>query len=579
MSSGPLYFEPSGVVSSTIGSTGSSRIGKETTSSEADSSGQYWSLPEWLIWGGNSSQSSSKDAISSSSSRDGDNERPSDGDDDRPSVNDPQLYASIKSSIQAGFKMELTWDPSKVKKRKLEIRRIDDDDDQLERNTDIKYVQPSIDASNMYKNRATGSVFNDDINDDELDSLRLHPTEMVISTSRQASSISDSVSNKDIVDPRRISEEESTTDQPIIKTTASVISMESLRHAQLKMMMLWLKASAHRFIVHCKMMSFWMKVIMLQYWKRLQDKELYQSVINREEVLRIIHQASLVHATAINHMRFTAHASQPLLSHATSIIIYLQQLLSQYLRRYIRPQLHEVLRWLLARSSDIHDLVRLKMTETTDRRTYLLKTYVFVPFGTVLAFIRNPFMLTRNTETIMKMMLSNYSIGFSNNTRTASINDTKSTMTSINELNMFVEKNIKIGQTGFDGTSSEANNASSVPDSQQPAAAADNDHRHRHRQLKSKDSIRVMFMNIADDNTTLSVVAKIDVWVALNLPLQEDLSKALTLLPVKLLLSQAGSITASAVLKATTPRFIDLLLQDYYRRRDVLVAPPDTTIT
>jgi len=166
-----------------------------------------------------------------------------------------------------------------------------------------------------------------------------------------------------------------------------------------------------------------------------------------------------------------------------------------------------------------------------------------------------------------------------NKVRWASHDDSIDKVARLDELNNTVVSNeMKTEQTGFDDA--RAGTTTTTIASRTDNALVDSRRiHHHHHLLKSNDDDNnnddddddmgaFTYINIADDNTTLSVTAKIDVWVALNLPLQEDLSKALTLLPVKLLLSQAGSITTSAVLKATTPRFVDLLLQDYYRRRE-----------
>ena len=189
--------------------------------------------------------------------------------------------------------------------------------------------------------------------------------------------------------------------------------------------------------------------------------------------------------------------------------------------------------------------------------------------------------VSNSTAVIPNNINSNDNNDNDNEVRWVSHDDSIGKVASLDEMNNIVVSNeMKTEQTGFDdnraGTTTTTTKVTIA--SRNDNALVDSRRIHHHHLLKSNDDNNnnnndddmgaVTYINIADDNTTLSVTAKIDVWVALNLPLQEDLSKALTLLPVKLLVSQAGSITASAVLKATTPRFVDLLLQDYYRRRE-----------
>jgi hypothetical protein len=65
----------------------------------------------------------------------------------------------------------------------------------------------------------------------------------------------------------------------------------------------------------------------------------------------------------------------------------------------------------------------------------------------------------------------------------------------------------------------------------------------------------------------ITVSAKIKVTVDLNLPVRSDLSMAMSFLPVKLLLGQAGGLTTKTFMSTLAPTFASLLLIDYEKRR------------
>eukprot|EP01031_Cornospumella_fuschlensis_P029957 gene29957-36180_t len=68
------------------------------------------------------------------------------------------------------------------------------------------------------------------------------------------------------------------------------------------------------------------------------------------------------------------------------------------------------------------------------------------------------------------------------------------------------------------------------------------------------------------DLDQLVVSAKVVVKVESNVPIQPALAAGLSFLPIKLLIQQAGSLILSVIVKTMAPRFIDLLLKDYYNR-------------
>jgi len=67
----------------------------------------------------------------------------------------------------------------------------------------------------------------------------------------------------------------------------------------------------------------------------------------------------------------------------------------------------------------------------------------------------------------------------------------------------------------------------------------------------------------------LDVRARIEVWVQMNLPIQEEVSAAVNFPPVRLLLEQAGRLTTGAVLKSIAPAFAELLVRDHDSRRGI----------
>ena len=91
------------------------------------------------------------------------------------------------------------------------------------------------------------------------------------------------------------------------------------------------------------------------------------------------------------------------------------------------------------------------------------------------------------------------------------------------------------------------------------------------------DSLINMNDRDQDGKDQLLVKAKVDVFVDLNVPLREDLSRAISFLPVKLLLQQAGSLATNAALRSLAPTFAELLKKDHDRRRTIQVA--SNTIT
>jgi len=78
---------------------------------------------------------------------------------------------------------------------------------------------------------------------------------------------------------------------------------------------------------------------------------------------------------------------------------------------------------------------------------------------------------------------------------------------------------------------------------------------------------------------SLDVNAMIDVFVDMNLPVRQDVSKAMSFPPVKLLLQQAGSLTTKAILTTLTPTLSDLLRLDHEKRAKVSSATRTTTST
>jgi hypothetical protein len=74
---------------------------------------------------------------------------------------------------------------------------------------------------------------------------------------------------------------------------------------------------------------------------------------------------------------------------------------------------------------------------------------------------------------------------------------------------------------------------------------------------------------VVDDNinSALPVSATVQVWVDLNLPLRSDVARALNFPPVRLLITQAGTLIARTVVKSVAPSLADLLVQDFNSRK------------
>lgn len=72
---------------------------------------------------------------------------------------------------------------------------------------------------------------------------------------------------------------------------------------------------------------------------------------------------------------------------------------------------------------------------------------------------------------------------------------------------------------------------------------------------------------VSSEDVELDVKAKVDVWVDLNLPLKEELANTLSFPLVKLLLSQAGTLTTTTILRTVAPNLVDLLKKDYEKRK------------
>ena len=71
------------------------------------------------------------------------------------------------------------------------------------------------------------------------------------------------------------------------------------------------------------------------------------------------------------------------------------------------------------------------------------------------------------------------------------------------------------------------------------------------------------------NNDQLLVNANVKVFVDLNVPIREDLARAISFLPVKILLQQAGSLTMNAALRSIAPTFSELLKKDHDKRRNI----------
>ena len=66
----------------------------------------------------------------------------------------------------------------------------------------------------------------------------------------------------------------------------------------------------------------------------------------------------------------------------------------------------------------------------------------------------------------------------------------------------------------------------------------------------------------------LPVTGKVDVRVDLRLPIRKDISRAVNFPPVKLMLSQAGTLIVKAIIRGVAPTLTSLLDKDYAKFRD-----------
>lgn len=94
---------------------------------------------------------------------------------------------------------------------------------------------------------------------------------------------------------------------------------------------------------------------------------------------------------------------------------------------------------------------------------------------------------------------------------------------------------------------------------------------------RSPDFIESTSGTNVTDEEFLPVAAVVKVWVDINLPLQADLSSALSFPPVKILLSQAGALTTKAVLSAVAPVLGKLLSSDHEKRLEKLSVANETS--
>lgn len=72
----------------------------------------------------------------------------------------------------------------------------------------------------------------------------------------------------------------------------------------------------------------------------------------------------------------------------------------------------------------------------------------------------------------------------------------------------------------------------------------------------------------------LTVKLKVAVKMEMNIPLPQRIGKALAVLPVKLLIQQAGSLVISTFLHNLIPPFTKLLIRDYERRNNATLSNP-----
>lgn len=94
---------------------------------------------------------------------------------------------------------------------------------------------------------------------------------------------------------------------------------------------------------------------------------------------------------------------------------------------------------------------------------------------------------------------------------------------------------------------------------------------------RSPDFIESTSGTNVTDEEFLPVAAVVKVWVDINLPLQADLSSALSFPPVKILLSQAGALTTKAILSAVAPVLGKLLSSDHEKRLEKLFIANETS--
>ncbi len=90
--------------------------------------------------------------------------------------------------------------------------------------------------------------------------------------------------------------------------------------------------------------------------------------------------------------------------------------------------------------------------------------------------------------------------------------------------------------------------------------------------VKSKSSIQTGFeiqiswKNRHKKDDILDVSCKVKVWFDVNVPLPEDISSVLSLPPIRIVVSQLGSLLVKVFLRTLAPTFGDLLVRDYSMR-------------
>ena len=72
---------------------------------------------------------------------------------------------------------------------------------------------------------------------------------------------------------------------------------------------------------------------------------------------------------------------------------------------------------------------------------------------------------------------------------------------------------------------------------------------------------------INESEYSISLKAKVHVWINLSLPLQQEISNAINFPPIRLLIQQAGRLTAYSVVKTIAPSLAQLLVADYNSRK------------